>query len=127
MAAKAGRAVPALLATVALAACQSTPVANTGRVAQETSEGRLHADIAERLGPQCQHRFCGDLVKVDCGVTIDIPLGYYDNRSGKLLAHCGGLGSDSASCPPSGWICPVTTSPYATQGMLRHQADAWDA
>jgi ketosteroid isomerase-like protein len=116
----------ALAGAFALGGCRSEPVREAPRLHQ-TSEGRLHPSIQQLIGSHCPApTFCGDVAKVDCGVDVDIPVNYYDNRDGSRLAVCGGLTTNTDTCRPKAWTCPENLFSYDL-GNLRKQSKDWDA
>ena len=55
---------------------------------------------------------CGNAIELNYHAEVDGLLSYYDNKTGELLMHCGGVcmsgvgsGKDCSQCPPKEWIC----------------------
>jgi hypothetical protein len=55
--------------------------------------------------------YCGDIGYADCNSAADGPAYYFDRKTGKIIATCGGAcmydadGRCKRECPPKGWAC----------------------
>jgi len=63
-----------------------------------------------RYGRACEIvERCNDIVAVSCKPEVDGPFLYVDEKTGAVVAECGGVceigNCPPDSCPPKAWVC----------------------
>jgi hypothetical protein len=102
-----GRFRSMVLHNVRIGLASALLLAGCGYVATPGEPLREDTQIGKLAKSCAKVRYCGGIGYADCGAELDGPAYYFERRSGRVLAYCGGscMSGECRNCPPRAWSC----------------------